>query len=171
MSPQDTAHAAESTLPIPQFISNWKRKSCYGFRSTTLAGWLFGDIYKWVSAALGEVAERLPAVSYLNCMGPLQEVARLLPEVPCLNCVGLLWGTTPSKPCLNLVGLLQEVARLLGVMPPAVSCLNCMGLLSPPRITHARRPERVSIRNCADPAGPGTSSSATHRSSSRSPQS
>jgi hypothetical protein len=38
----------ESTLPIPQFISNYKRKSCYGFRSSTLAGWLFGDIFKYV---------------------------------------------------------------------------------------------------------------------------
>ncbi|WVR09058.1 hypothetical protein IAU60_006119 [Kwoniella sp. DSM 27419] len=38
----------ESTLPIPQFISNWKRKSCYGFRSSTLAGWFFGDCYKTV---------------------------------------------------------------------------------------------------------------------------
>ncbi|WVQ63896.1 uncharacterized protein L199_002052 [Kwoniella botswanensis] len=38
----------ESTLPIPQFISNFKRKSCYGFRSSTLAGWFFGDAYKTV---------------------------------------------------------------------------------------------------------------------------
>lgn len=37
---------AESTLPIPQFISNYTRKSCYGFRSSTLAGWLFGDTFK-----------------------------------------------------------------------------------------------------------------------------
>lgn len=36
----------ESTLPIPQFISNYRRKSCYGFRSSTLAGWLFGDTFK-----------------------------------------------------------------------------------------------------------------------------
>ncbi|KAL1407633.1 hypothetical protein Q8F55_007066 [Vanrija albida] len=36
----------ESTLPVPQFISNFRRKSCYGFRSTTLAGWLFGDTFK-----------------------------------------------------------------------------------------------------------------------------
>ncbi|OCF40946.1 hypothetical protein I317_05224 [Kwoniella heveanensis CBS 569] len=38
----------ESTLPIPQFISNWKRKSCYGFRSSTLAGWFFGDAFKTI---------------------------------------------------------------------------------------------------------------------------
>jgi hypothetical protein len=36
----------ESTLPIPQFIANYKRKTCYGFRSSTLAGWLFGDSFK-----------------------------------------------------------------------------------------------------------------------------
>ncbi|WWC73092.1 uncharacterized protein I206_107057 [Kwoniella pini CBS 10737] len=38
----------ESTLPIPQFISNFRRKTCYGFRSSTLAGWFFGDAYKTV---------------------------------------------------------------------------------------------------------------------------
>ncbi|WWC64022.1 uncharacterized protein I303_106628 [Kwoniella dejecticola CBS 10117] len=38
----------ESTLPIPQFVSNFQRKSCYGFRSSTLAGWFFGDAYKTV---------------------------------------------------------------------------------------------------------------------------
>ncbi|KAK1922591.1 PQ loop repeat-domain-containing protein [Papiliotrema laurentii] len=38
----------ESTLPIPQFISNWRRKSTYGFRISTLAGWFFGDAYKTV---------------------------------------------------------------------------------------------------------------------------
>ncbi|WRT69075.1 uncharacterized protein IL334_006058 [Kwoniella shivajii] len=38
----------ESTLPIPQFIANFGRKSCYGFRSSTLAGWFFGDAYKTV---------------------------------------------------------------------------------------------------------------------------
>jgi hypothetical protein len=36
----------ESTLPIPQFIANYKRKTCYGFRSSTLAGWVFGDSFK-----------------------------------------------------------------------------------------------------------------------------
>ncbi|KAI9636764.1 uncharacterized protein MKK02DRAFT_33885 [Dioszegia hungarica] len=38
----------ESTLPIPQFIANYKRKTCYGFRSSTLAGWVFGDSFKTV---------------------------------------------------------------------------------------------------------------------------
>ncbi|WVQ85022.1 hypothetical protein IAT38_007186 [Cryptococcus sp. DSM 104549] len=38
----------ESTLPIPQFLSNWRSKSCYGFRSSTLAGWFFGDSFKTV---------------------------------------------------------------------------------------------------------------------------
>lgn len=36
----------ESTLPIPQFISNYQRKSTYGLRASTLAGWLFGDLFK-----------------------------------------------------------------------------------------------------------------------------
>ncbi|KGB75054.2 hypothetical protein CNBG_0892 [Cryptococcus deuterogattii R265] len=38
----------ESTLPIPQFIANYRNKSCYGFRSSTLAGWFFGDTFKTV---------------------------------------------------------------------------------------------------------------------------
>jgi len=38
----------ESTLPIPQFISNYKQKSLYGFRASTLLGWLFGDSFKTV---------------------------------------------------------------------------------------------------------------------------
>jgi len=38
----------ESTLPIPQFISNYRRKSTYGFRDSTLAGWFGGDVFKTV---------------------------------------------------------------------------------------------------------------------------
>ncbi|KAH9989843.1 hypothetical protein BJV77DRAFT_1145000 [Russula vinacea] len=38
----------ESTLPIPQFISNYKQKSLYGFRLSTLAGWVGGDSFKAV---------------------------------------------------------------------------------------------------------------------------
>lgn len=54
----------ESTLPIPQFIrfvtwsvynwtdyltengSNYKQKSLYGFRASTLLGWFGGDAFK-----------------------------------------------------------------------------------------------------------------------------
>ncbi|ORY33113.1 PQ loop repeat-domain-containing protein [Naematelia encephala] len=38
----------ESTLPIPQFISNFQRKSTYGLRASTLAGWFFGDSFKTI---------------------------------------------------------------------------------------------------------------------------
>ncbi|KAK1215481.1 hypothetical protein PQX77_021915 [Marasmius sp. AFHP31] len=38
----------ESTLPIPQLISNYKQRSLYGFRMSTLLGWLGGDTYKTV---------------------------------------------------------------------------------------------------------------------------
>jgi len=38
----------ESTLPIPQLISNFKQRSLYGFRSSTLIGWVGGDAYKAV---------------------------------------------------------------------------------------------------------------------------
>jgi len=36
----------ESTLPIPQVVSNYRNKSLYGFRMTTLLAWLLGDTYK-----------------------------------------------------------------------------------------------------------------------------
>jgi len=36
----------ESTLPIPQLISNYKQRSLYGFRMSTLVGWLGGDSFK-----------------------------------------------------------------------------------------------------------------------------
>ncbi|KAF9245327.1 hypothetical protein BU15DRAFT_85649 [Melanogaster broomeanus] len=36
----------ESTLPIPQLISNYKQKSLYGFRASTMIGWVGGDAFK-----------------------------------------------------------------------------------------------------------------------------
>ncbi|KAG0148964.1 hypothetical protein CROQUDRAFT_40632 [Cronartium quercuum f. sp. fusiforme G11] len=36
----------ESTLPIPQFLTNYQRKSLAGFRSTVLMGWVVGDGFK-----------------------------------------------------------------------------------------------------------------------------
>jgi len=38
----------ESTLPIPQLISNFKQRSLYGFRMSTLIGWVGGDAFKVV---------------------------------------------------------------------------------------------------------------------------
>lgn len=38
----------ESTLPIPQLLSNYKQRSLYGFRLSTLLGWLGGDSFKTV---------------------------------------------------------------------------------------------------------------------------
>ncbi|KAL0953405.1 hypothetical protein HGRIS_004644 [Hohenbuehelia grisea] len=38
----------ESTLPIPQLISNYKQRSLYGFRLSTLLGWVGGDSFKTV---------------------------------------------------------------------------------------------------------------------------
>lgn len=38
----------ESTLPIPQLISNFKQRSLYGFRLSTLIGWTGGDAYKTI---------------------------------------------------------------------------------------------------------------------------
>jgi len=36
----------ESTLPLPQLISNYKHKSLYGFRASTMIGWVGGDAFK-----------------------------------------------------------------------------------------------------------------------------
>jgi len=36
----------ESTLPLPQFYSNFKQRSLYGFRASTLVGWVAGDVFK-----------------------------------------------------------------------------------------------------------------------------
>jgi len=36
----------ESTLPIPQFYSNFKQRSLYGFRASILIGWVAGDLFK-----------------------------------------------------------------------------------------------------------------------------
>ncbi|KAL1696548.1 hypothetical protein GGG16DRAFT_84960 [Schizophyllum commune] len=38
----------ESTLPIPQLITNYKQRSLYGFRMSTLLGWFGGDTFKAV---------------------------------------------------------------------------------------------------------------------------
>ncbi|KAF8661288.1 hypothetical protein AX16_001387 [Volvariella volvacea WC 439] len=38
----------ESTLPIPQLISNYRQRSLYGFRMSTLAGWVGGDTFKTI---------------------------------------------------------------------------------------------------------------------------
>nr|VWO94617.1 FimK [Ganoderma boninense] len=44
----------ESTLPIPQLISNYKQRSLYGFRMSTLIGWFGGDSFKTVYFFLQE---------------------------------------------------------------------------------------------------------------------
>ncbi|TKY88359.1 hypothetical protein EX895_002711 [Sporisorium graminicola] len=36
----------ESTLPIPQLLANYRRKSLAGFRASVLVGWLGGDSFK-----------------------------------------------------------------------------------------------------------------------------
>jgi hypothetical protein len=36
----------ESTLPIPQFISNARRHTCVGLSDLTVLFWLLGDVFK-----------------------------------------------------------------------------------------------------------------------------
>jgi solute carrier family 66, member 2 len=49
------ALAIEATLPIPQFISHYRRKSVAGFRLSVLVAWLLGDFFKTSYFILGDV--------------------------------------------------------------------------------------------------------------------
>lgn len=40
------ALGTESTLPIPQFIANARRRSCHGLSDLTVLFWLLGDLFK-----------------------------------------------------------------------------------------------------------------------------
>jgi len=47
----------EATLPLPQILSNYRSKSCKGFRLSVLASWIAGDIMKmfWFFTATTEI--------------------------------------------------------------------------------------------------------------------
>lgn len=47
----------EATLPLPQIYSNYKSRSCKGFRVSVLANWLLGDFMKmfWFFTATTEI--------------------------------------------------------------------------------------------------------------------
>jgi hypothetical protein len=49
--------SVEATLPIPQIISNYKSKSCRGFRLSILINWLAGDAMKmfWFFTATTQI--------------------------------------------------------------------------------------------------------------------
>jgi hypothetical protein len=49
--------SVEATLPIPQIISNYKSKSCKGFRLSVLINWLAGDAMKmfWFFSATTDI--------------------------------------------------------------------------------------------------------------------
>jgi len=38
--------SVEAVLPLPQILTNQRRKSCRGFRVSVLAMWLMGDVMK-----------------------------------------------------------------------------------------------------------------------------
>jgi len=40
------ALSIEATLPLPQILSNQRKKSCKGFRLSVLVNWLVGDVFK-----------------------------------------------------------------------------------------------------------------------------
>ena len=52
----------ESTLPIPQLIANYRRKSLAGFRTSVLVGWLGGDSFKLLYFLL-----RTSPVQFTSC--------------------------------------------------------------------------------------------------------
>jgi len=47
----------EATLPVPQILSNYKARSCKGFRLSVLVSWIAGDIMKmlWFFTATSEI--------------------------------------------------------------------------------------------------------------------
>lgn len=47
----------EATLPLPQILSNYKARSCKGFRLSVLVSWIAGDIMKmlWFFTATTEI--------------------------------------------------------------------------------------------------------------------
>lgn len=49
--------SVEATLPLPQILSNYRSKSCKGFRFSVLASWIAGDVMKmfWFFTATTEI--------------------------------------------------------------------------------------------------------------------
>lgn len=49
--------SVEATLPLPQILSNYKSRSCKGFRVSVIANWIAGDIMKmfWFFTATSEI--------------------------------------------------------------------------------------------------------------------
>jgi hypothetical protein len=47
----------EATLPLPQILSNYRSRSCKGFRLSVLASWIAGDVMKmfWFFTATSEI--------------------------------------------------------------------------------------------------------------------
>jgi hypothetical protein len=47
----------EATLPLPQLLSNYRARSCKGFRVSVLASWIAGDLMKmfWFFNATSEI--------------------------------------------------------------------------------------------------------------------
>jgi hypothetical protein len=52
------ALAIEATLPLPQLLSNWKRRGCKGFRVSVIVNWIIGDSFKmwfFFASSTGEI--------------------------------------------------------------------------------------------------------------------
>lgn len=52
------ALTVEATLPLPQLLTNYKRKGCKGFRPSVMVNWIVGDGFKmwyFLASAEGEV--------------------------------------------------------------------------------------------------------------------
>ncbi|KAF2702802.1 hypothetical protein K504DRAFT_419527 [Pleomassaria siparia CBS 279.74] len=52
------ALAIEATLPLPQLLSNYKRKGCKGFRVSVIVNWVIGDTFKmwfFFASSSGEI--------------------------------------------------------------------------------------------------------------------
>jgi hypothetical protein len=52
------ALAIEATLPLPQLLSNYKRRGCKGFRVSVIINWIIGDTFKmwfFFASSSGEI--------------------------------------------------------------------------------------------------------------------
>ncbi|KAF8449129.1 hypothetical protein L210DRAFT_3389413 [Boletus edulis BED1] len=90
----------ESTLPLPQLISNYKHKSLYGFRASTMIGWVGGDAFKTAYFFLQGSPLQFKACAIFQLSVDAMIVAQRL-----------YYGNTPPAPVLEGEGV-EEVLVL-----------------------------------------------------------
>jgi len=91
----------ESTLPVPQFYSNFKQRSLYGFRASILVGWVAGDLFK--------------TGYFILQKSPIQFIVCAIFQVSVDFAIVLqrfLYGTAPPVTPLDEEDILEQTLRL-----------------------------------------------------------